>query len=57
MTIADNFSRGSERITPLKEKYLESRLSVVDIDLTDYAAYGRLTDDYDIVYLLAARGS
>lgn len=54
VTIADNFSRGSERITPLKEKYLESMLSVVDIDLTDYDSYGRLTEDYDIVYLLAA---
>ena len=54
VTLVDNFSRGSDRLIELDKTFNDASLTIIDLDLTDWSAYSRLTDHYDVVYLLAA---
>lgn len=55
VTIADNFTRGSERLNTLHAlENTKGNLEIIDIDLTNPIEYRKLSRTYDYVYLLAA---
>ena len=54
VTLVDNFSRGRERLSILKDLNGSDRLKVIDLDLTVPSAYQKLSTKYDYVYMLAA---